>query len=67
MTVNGVAYREFVLGVTKQAPLLDLGVLLDSPAGWMSLDRLRISAGSSGNLTGYNGTTRTLAGFEPGV
>lgn len=65
VTVNGVAYREFLLGITEQAPLLDLGALLGSPAGLLSLDQLRVYVGSSGNLTGYNGSTRTLAGLSP--
>jgi Tol biopolymer transport system component len=65
VTVNGVAYREFLLGITEQAPLLDLGALLGSPASLLSLDQLRIYVGSSGNLTGYNGSTRTLAGLSP--
>jgi Tol biopolymer transport system component len=65
VTVNGVAYREFLLGITEKAPLLDLGALLGSPAGLLSLDQFRIYVGSSGNLTGYNGSTRTLAGLSP--
>jgi len=65
VAVNGVAYREFLLGITEKAPLLDLGALLGSPAGLLSLDQLRIYVGSSGNLTGYNGSTRTLAGLSP--
>jgi Tol biopolymer transport system component len=31
----------------------------------LSLDQLRIYVGSSENLTGYNGSTRTLAGLKP--
>jgi hypothetical protein len=64
--VNGVQYREFLLGITERAPFLSLSTLLGGPAaGLLSLDELRIYVGSAGNLTGYNGTAKTLAGLSP--
>jgi hypothetical protein len=52
--INGVAYREFLLGVNQShsSPLL-------------SLDQLRIFLGAQGNLTGYDSTSGTLAGLTP--
>jgi SdrD B-like domain len=54
VTVNGVAYREF---------LLDINQKQSSPE--LSLDQLRIYVGNSGNLTGYDPTTNQLAGMTP--
>jgi hypothetical protein len=66
VTVNGVAYREFLLGITERAPFLDLSSLLGGPAaGLLSLDQLRIYVGSTGNLTGYSASAGTLAGLFP--
>lgn len=50
--VNGVAYREFLLGINQSnsAPLL-------------SLDKLELFLGSAGNLSGYDAGTGTLAGL----
>jgi uncharacterized surface anchored protein len=50
--VNGIAYREFLLGVNQShsSPLL-------------SLDKLQIFLGNNGSLTGYNASTGTLAGL----
>jgi hypothetical protein len=50
--INGVAYREFLLGVNQShsAPLL-------------SLDKLQIFLGGRGDLTGYDTASGTLAGL----
>lgn len=52
VTISGTTYREFVLDInqTTKKPLI-------------TLDELRIFLGSTGDLTGYNGKTRTLAGL----
>jgi hypothetical protein len=54
VTVNGVAYREFLLDINQNqsSPLL-------------SLDAVRIFLGASGNLTGYDTPTNTLSGMAP--
>jgi hypothetical protein len=51
--VNGVNYRVFLLDINQKAS-----------APLVSLDQLQIFVGGSGNLTGYNQTTRTLAGLN---
>jgi hypothetical protein len=53
VTHDGTAYREFFLTV-NQSSLLPL----------LSLDELRIYLGSSGDLTGYNTSAKTLAGHS---
>jgi hypothetical protein len=52
--INGVAYREFLLGINQShsSPLL-------------SLDQLQIFLGDQGSLTGYNAASGTLAGLAP--
>jgi hypothetical protein len=52
--VNGVAYREFLLGInqSQSSPLL-------------SLDKLQIFLGDRGDLTGYDSGSGTLAGLSP--
>ena len=54
VSINGVAYDEFLLGVNQQAsqPLL-------------SLDELRLYVGNAPNLSGYDTSTGTLAGLAP--
>jgi hypothetical protein len=54
VTVNGVAYREFLLDVNQKS---------SSPL--LSLNEVRLYVGSAGNLTGYNPTTKQLAGLDP--
>ncbi|HVS40264.1 MAG TPA: SdrD B-like domain-containing protein [Gemmataceae bacterium] len=53
VVVNGVAYREFLLGVNQNhsSPLI-------------SLDQLKIFLGPVGNLAGYDPTSGTLAGLQ---
>jgi hypothetical protein len=52
--INGVGYREFLLGVNQSnsTPLL-------------SLDKLQLFLGGRGDLTGYDATSGTLAGLAP--
>jgi SdrD B-like domain len=52
VTVNGTAYREFLLTVNEPSflPLI-------------SLDEVRVFLGGVGNLSGYNATTKKLAGL----
>jgi SdrD B-like domain len=54
VVVDGVAYREFLLDINQAGskPLL-------------SLDELRLYVGTAPNLTGYNATSKTLAGLAP--
>ncbi|HEV3385932.1 MAG TPA: SdrD B-like domain-containing protein [Gemmata sp.] len=54
VTVDGVNYLEFSLGVNQKA---------SSP--YLSLDEVQIFLGSAGNLTGYDPSTNTLAGLSP--
>jgi hypothetical protein len=54
VTVNGVEYREFLLDINQK-----------SSAPLLSLDELRLYVGSAGNLSGYNTSTKTLAGLSP--
>ncbi len=54
VNVNGVDYREFLLDINQKS---------SSPL--LSLDELRIYVGAAGNLTGYDSTTKTLAGLSP--
>src|SRR5262249_3049312 len=49
--VNGVAYREFLLTINQ-----------DSSSPNLSLDSVQVFLGGSGNLSGYNANTKTLAG-----
>jgi hypothetical protein len=49
VVVSGTTYRAFVLDLREQAPQL-------------SLDEARIFLGSTGNLSGYDAQTQTLAG-----
>lgn len=51
--VDGVAYREFTLSINQSALSPNL-----------SLDEVRIFLGASGNLTGYNTTTKRLYGQD---
>jgi hypothetical protein len=53
VTVNGVAYRKFLLDINQKhsSPLL-------------SLDELRIYVGNAGNLYGYDQSTQQLAGMS---
>lgn len=51
VTVNGVAYREFLLDVNQKS---------SSPL--LSVDEVRIFLGASSNMTGYDPTSKTLAG-----
>jgi SdrD B-like domain len=54
VTVNNVAYRQFLLDINQKAS-----------ASLLSLDELRLYVGATPNLTGYNATTKTLAGLTP--
>jgi hypothetical protein len=49
--VDGVAYREFLLSINQSALSPNL-----------SLDDVRVFLGATGNLSGYNATTKRLAG-----
>jgi hypothetical protein len=51
VTVNGVAYREFLLDINQKSS--------DSK---LSVDEVRIFLGGTSNLTGYDTTAKTLAG-----
>src|SRR5262245_33751791 len=51
VTVDGVAYREFLLDINQKS---------SSPR--LSLDEVRVFLGDSANLTGYDATMKTLAG-----
>lgn len=51
VTVNGANYREFLLDINQK-----------SSASKLSLDEVRIYLGDQPNLTGYNATTKQLAG-----
>jgi HEAT repeat protein len=50
LNVNGINYRVFLLDINQKAS-----------APLLSLDQLQIFVGASGNLTGYNTTSRQLA------
>jgi len=50
--VNGTAYREFLLTVDQPSILPQI-----------SLQEVRVFLGSAGNLSGYNATTKKLAGL----
>jgi hypothetical protein len=54
VTFDGIVYREFLLDINQKAsqPLL-------------SLDELRIYVGNAPDLTGYDPTTKQLAGLTP--
>jgi SdrD B-like domain len=54
VTQNGVAYREFLLGINEP-----------NRAPYISLDELRLYTASAGNLTGYNANTKKLGGQSP--
>jgi len=54
VTIDGVAYREFLLDINQKA---------SSPI--LSLDEVRMYVGTSGNLNGYNATTKQFAGLDP--
>jgi hypothetical protein len=54
VTVGGVTYREFLLGINQ-----------DHAQPLLSLDELRLYVGNSPTLSGYNPTTVQLAGLNP--
>ena len=54
VTINGVAYREFLLDINQKS---------SSPL--LSLDELRIYVGNAPNLFGYDPNTQQLAGLNP--
>jgi len=54
VTRNGVAYAEFLLDINQ-----------NSSSPLLSLDELRFYVASTGNLTGYDPTTKQLAGLNP--
>ena len=54
VTIDGVVYREFLLDINEGDRVRRQTI---------SLDQLRFFVGETGNLTGYNRTTRTLAGL----
>ena len=52
VTIDGVAYREFLLDINQKAS-----------SAALSLDEVRIYLGNAANLTGYNANDHTLAGM----
>ncbi len=54
VSVGGVLYREFLLDVNQKAS-----------APLISLDQLRLYVGDTPNATGYDATTKQLAGMDP--
>jgi len=54
VTIGGVLYREFLLGINQSS---------SSPL--LSLDQLKIFVSGSATLSGYNAQTGTLAGLNP--
>jgi len=53
VVVNGVTYREFLLDINQKS---------SSPN--LSVDEIRLFLGGTSNLTGYNATTKQLAGLD---
>ena len=56
VTVDGVKYREFLLDINQKST---------STGSLLSLDQLRIYVGDAPNLSGYDSTTKQLAGLNP--
>jgi hypothetical protein len=56
VTVDGVDYRQFLVGVNQKQS--------SGSAALLSLDELRIFMGNAPNLTGYDPTSHTLAGLK---
>ncbi|MBN9521346.1 hypothetical protein J0H58_22965 [bacterium] len=54
VNVGGVLYREVLLDINQKAS-----------ASQLSLDALKVFVGGTGNLTGYDAATGTLAGLAP--